>query len=44
MMFVAVFLVGLACGVALTVLFACLVVASEGERELEEMEKRYDGW
>jgi hypothetical protein len=43
MKYVAVFLVGLVVGMILDVVIACLVVASEGEREQEDIEK-YDGW
>lgn len=44
MKYLAVFLLGLVFGMVLDVVIACLLVSGESERELEEMEKKYDGW
>lgn len=44
MKYVLAFGIGLVAGMILDVVIACLVVASESEHEIEEREKKYDGW
>jgi hypothetical protein len=44
MWFIVGFIVGVLVGICLPVVIACLIVASEADRELEDMKKRYDGW
>ncbi len=44
MKYLLVFGAGVVVGVILCIVASCMIVAGESERELEEMEKRLEGW
>ena len=44
MAFIVGLIIGFLFGFVTPVLLACIVIASESNREQEETEKKYDGW